>query len=382
MAVSRVARDGMGCVVFGKAVVKTEWWCVGGMQGGGVCVAWPGGGVKCKVGCQDRFEGNGRGRRTIRWVATGERGCAERVVTGWQSGGSGLGRPSVWCEQHEWLHVVPCLSRPSLLSPLLTFAMKAPCCLLGAAALPRPPERASGTPRPARGSAACRASYTCMLCVCWVVLVVVTRASAYAACPVRTDARDVASKAYVSPQVVEAVVREVGPRAPGRPYTVTVTVNKKLRGYRGRARVKKRDILTLTFRYPLTDTDGGFSAEESDSDGDCLVSAALQPRHKYLLFLSGSNERGAEPLPVAPPETASRKLRRLVRKTVCKNCGEYASCVCRPPRQPSSPPARPAEVCFLSQRRRGGTPSVMLVRTASRRWLWVQPRHTNLTSAQ
>ncbi|KAK8398486.1 hypothetical protein O3P69_003970 [Scylla paramamosain] len=200
--------------------------------------------------------------------------------------------------------------------------MKAPCCLLGAAALPRPPERASGTPRPARGSAACRASYTCMLCVCWVVLVVVTRASAYAACPVRTDARDVASKAYVSPQVVEAVVREVGPRVPGRPYTVTVTVNKKLRGYRGRARVKKRDILTLTFRYPLADTDGGFSAEESDSDGDCLVSAALQPRHKYLLFLSGSNERGAEPLPVAPPETASRKLRRLVRKTVCKNCAQ------------------------------------------------------------
>lgn len=236
-----------------------------------------------------------------------------------------LGQSSVWCQQHEWLHVVPRLSRPSLLSPLLTFAMKAPCCLLGAAALPRPPERARCTLRPA----ACRASYTCMLCVCWLVLVVVTRASA---CPVRTDARDVASKAFVSPQVVEAVVREVSPGAPGRPYTVTAVVGKKLRSYKGRARVRKRDILTLTFRYPHTDTAGGVSAEESDSDGDCLVSAALEPRHKYLLFLSASEERGVDPLPVAPPEPASRKLRRLVRKTVCKNCGEYASRVCRSPR--------------------------------------------------
>lgn len=250
------------------------------------------------------------------------RGGSEAVLPwlGW------LGQLSVWCKQHEWLHVVPRLSRPSLLSPLLTFAMKAPCCLLGAAALPRPPERARRTPRPSRASAACRASYTCMLCVCWLVLVVVTSASAYAACPVRTDARDVASKAYVSPQVVEAVVRDVGAGAPGRPYTVTAVVSKKLRGYKGRARVRKRDILTLTFRYPHTDTAGGVSAEESDSaGGDCLVSAALEPRHKYLLFLSGSDERGADPLPVAPPEPASRKLRRLVRKTVCKNCGEYAS---------------------------------------------------------
>lgn len=270
--------------------------------------------------------------------------------------GSLLGQASVWCKQHEWLHVVPRLSRPSLLSPLLTFAMKAPCCLLGAAALPRPPERARCTPRPARAAAACQASYTCMLCVCWLVLVVVTRASAYAACPVRTDARDVASKAYVSPQVVEAVVREVSPGAPGRPYTVNAVVSKKLRGYRGRARVRKRDILTLTFRYPHTDTDGGVSAGESDSDGDCLVSAALEPRHKYLLFLSGSDERGAGPLPVAPPEPASRKLRRLVRKTVCKNCGEYASAVCRLPRHLGPPrrlPGRPRSAFSLSGGRAG-----------------------------
>lgn len=232
--------------------------------------------------------------------------------------------------------------------------MKAPCCLLGAAALPRPPERARCTPRPARAAAACQASYTCMLCVCWLVLVVVTRASAYAACPVRTDARDVASKAYVSPQVVEAVVREVSLGAPGRPYTVTAVVSKKLRGYKGRARVRKRDILTLTFRYPHTDTDGGVSAEESDSDGDCLVSAALEPRHKYLLFLSGSEERGADPLPVAPPELASRKLRRLVRKTVCKNCGEYASVCVSPATAPSRRlPGRPRSAFSLSGGRAG-----------------------------
>ncbi|XP_042206682.1 uncharacterized protein LOC121855676 [Homarus americanus] len=162
-----------------------------------------------------------------------------------------------------------------------------------------------------------------MLCVWWVVVVVVvTRASAGSHCPVRTDARDVASKAYVSPQVVEAVVKEVGPSVPGQPYTVSLVVSKKLRAYSGPSRVKKRASLTLTFRHPLSDTDSEISAENSDSAGDCLVSAILKPRRKYLVFLSGPRERGAPPVPVAPPEPASRKLRRLVRKTVCKNCGE------------------------------------------------------------
>lgn len=161
-----------------------------------------------------------------------------------------------------------------------------------------------------------------MLCVWWVVLVVLTRASAGTECPVRTDARDLASKAYVSPQVVEAAVREVGSTVPGQPYSVVVVVSKKLRPYNGHSRVKKRATLTFTFRHPLADTDSEISAENSDSDGDCLVSATLKPRRKYLLFLSGPTERGAQPVPVAPPEPANKKNRRLVRKTLCKTCGE------------------------------------------------------------
>ncbi|XP_071550775.1 uncharacterized protein [Panulirus ornatus] len=198
--------------------------------------------------------------------------------------------------------------------------MKAPCCLLGAAALPRPPEHVRGTSRSGRAYGVPRVSYTHMLCVWWVVLVVVTRASAGTDCPVRTDARDVASKAYVSPQVVEAAVREVGATVPGQPYNVVVFVSKKLRPYNGQSRVKKRATLTFTFRHPLADTDSEISAENSDSDGECLASAILKPRRKYLLFLSGPTGRGAQPVPVAPPEPANRKNRRLVRKTLCKTC--------------------------------------------------------------
>nr|XP_053629368.1 uncharacterized protein LOC128686458 [Cherax quadricarinatus] len=190
--------------------------------------------------------------------------------------------------------------------------MKAPCCLLGAGALPRPPERA---PRPGRP----RGSYTYMLCVWWWVVVVV---GSSAQCPIRTDAHDVASKAYVSPQVVEAVVREVSPSLPGRPYTVSVVVSKKLRSYTGRARVKKRASLTLTYRHPPLQ--GEISAASSDSAGECLVSAILKPGRKYLLFLSGGRGQD-QPVPVAPPEPATKKLRRIVRKTVCKNCGAAPS---------------------------------------------------------
>lgn len=150
---------------------------------------------------------------------------------------------------------------------------------------------------------------------------VVTSASEDTDCPVRSDAPDVASRAYVSPQVVEAVVKDTSPTAPGQPYTVTVSVSRILRRYRGPSRLRKRATLTLTFRQPLSDTDSENSAQNSDSVGDCLVSASLK-RRRYLLFLSGPKERGAQPVPVAPPVLANKKLRRVVRKMVCNKCGE------------------------------------------------------------
>lgn len=174
-----------------------------------------------------------------------------------------------------------------------------------------------------------------MLCVWWLVLVVVTSASEDTDCPVRSDAPDVASRAYVSPQVVEAVVKDMSPTVPGQPYTVTVSVSRILRRYRGPSRLRRRATLTLTFRHPLSDTDSENSAENSDSVGDCLVSASLK-RRRYLLFLSGPKERGAQPVPVAPPVLANKKLRRVVRKMVCNKCGEYSfSFSCSP--GPQSP---------------------------------------------
>lgn len=233
----------------------------------------------------------------------------------------GAQRAPVWREQHERPHVVPRPSRTSLLPSFLTSAMKAPCCLLGAAALPRPPEPWGAAPRPPRARPVPRGSYTYMLCVWWVMLAVTRASAAGTDCPVRTDASDVASKAWVSPQVVEALVREVGVATPGHPYTVSAVVTRKLREYTGRSRVKKRATLTLTFRLPLAHPQN--SARNSDSVDDCLVSATLRASRKYLLFLSGPKERGVPPVPVAAPELASKKLRRLVRKTVCKHCGEY-----------------------------------------------------------
>lgn len=170
-----------------------------------------------------------------------------------------------------------------------------------------------------------RVSYTYMLCVWWLVLVVVpTSASVDTDCPIRSDALDVASRAYVSPQVVEAVVKDMSPTVPGQPYTVTVSVSRILRRYRGPSRLRRRATLSLTLRLPLADTDSENSVKNSDSVGDCLVSASLK-RRRYLFFLSGPKERGSQAVPVAPPELANKKLRRVVRKMVCNKCGEYSS---------------------------------------------------------
>ncbi|KAK4287966.1 hypothetical protein Pmani_038978 [Petrolisthes manimaculis] len=149
-----------------------------------------------------------------------------------------------------------------------------------------------------------RGSCIYLWCVCWVVVAAVAAAAgAHTDCAVRTDAKDVASKAYVSPQVVEAVVREVDRSAqPGRPYTVTLQVTKKLRAYSGRPRVKKSDNVTLTFRLPPT-SDSGAGDNNPDT---CLVTAALKLRHKYLLFLSGGGGRSATLHPVAPQTSPTR----------------------------------------------------------------------------
>ncbi|XP_068231595.1 uncharacterized protein [Palaemon carinicauda] len=242
--------------------------------------------------------------------------------------------------------------------------MKAPCCLLGAAALPRPPEGG------AKGSFRCRWAfprssrfpYTYIFSVWWVIVVLMT-SSARGECPIRTDALDIESRAFVAPQVVEAVVQVIsvvghGDRVgggggggsgggggagavkrPGQPYSVTVSVSRVLRRYRGPFRVKKRSSLTLPFRHPSLESDSendnsGLVDEdvEGAAETSCLVTADLKTGRKYLFFLSGAPRPSAQsggrrgpssapptgPLPVALPEPANKKVRRVVRNMVSK----------------------------------------------------------------
>ncbi|CAL4104439.1 unnamed protein product [Meganyctiphanes norvegica] len=246
--------------------------------------------------------------------------------------------------------------------------MKARRCLLGAAALPRPPEsqlRDNITPAmsgvQALGSTSCRvrrpAPFTC---VWWLVMLLVLQlqcansgvlsvgdqVSAGSSgggdgCPVRTDAVDVQSKAYVSAQVVEATVKgEVAQVASGQPYTVSFVVSRSLRRYRGPGRVKKQATLILTFLRPHDDdeSDSGAGGGAVPGADQCLVEAAIRPRRKYVLFLSGaggggsarsgSSDSGSGPggsptvVPVAAPVPASKKLRKIIKKSACSKCGE------------------------------------------------------------
>ncbi|KAK7078342.1 hypothetical protein SK128_020720, partial [Halocaridina rubra] len=176
-------------------------------------------------------------------------------------------------------------------------------------------------------------------------------------CPIRTDAVDIESRAYVAPQVVEAVVQDIvvvvggnvdgdtrrvfdgegddGVRQvplPGQIYTVTISVSKVLRRYRGPLRVKKRATLKLTFRSPSSSPSPSPPLWEEEPNTnifseECLVSATLRRHRKYIFFLSGEGEEENQTgfssknlVPVAPPEPASKKIRRLVRKMVCKRC--------------------------------------------------------------
>ena len=178
-----------------------------------------------------------------------------------------------------------------------------PCCLLVAAALPRPPEQ--------------RALFIFML----VVLVIGTGGH----CPIRTDARDIVSRAYVASQIVEGVVKgEV--RAvhykdyKGSLYSATINVSKVLKRNRRFGRLKKRDQIFVTFRQPYQEGDTGFL--ESRDVNDCVVTANLRPQRKYILFLGKPNKKGDNPPQIAPPILSSKKVKRQIKKILCRNCGK------------------------------------------------------------
>ena len=211
--------------------------------------------------------------------------------------------------------------------------MKAPFCLLGASALPRPPEDQSVTcvtkmNEKDRSSRSKNDNYASEATVkkpvmllpamcrlfCVIVLLLGLPPGHHAApsgegsgpsCNLVLG--DAAARVAAAAQVLEAVV-ETSPS--GRNvYTAALMVRRVLRRYRGPGRLKKENVITLTLqRAPIE---------------PCIAVASLHVGKRYFVFLNAPERRGVAPKAVAAPLPYSKRTRRIIRQKTCTKCGEW-----------------------------------------------------------
>lgn len=118
---------------------------------------------------------------------------------------------------------------------------------------------------------------------------------------------DATARAGAAAQVLEAEVA-TSPEGSNK-YTAALTVKRVLRRYRGPGRLKKQDVITLTL--------------QRRQELPCVAVASLQVGKRYFVFLNAPARRNVAPKAVAAPIPYSRRARRLIRQEVCNKCGEY-----------------------------------------------------------
>ena len=118
----------------------------------------------------------------------------------------------------------------------------------------------------------------------------------------------VAVRVAGSAQVVEAQVLTSGVSGPGNVYTASLTVIKLFKKYRGPGKLRRRTVFSMTLQKRQLQS--------------CVVVGALEEGKRYFVFFDGPRRRNRAPEPVTDPLPYNKRTRRLIRQSVCRNCGE------------------------------------------------------------